>query len=110
MDVSLPLTQHKQQEKSATDMGNPWKGKGHASSVYLLSPDVALSIVHRHESSARVEVEHDLLEVLVVLGAYVDAPRPAVRRDRHAHHQGLVLLLLGEAVRTTGTLGDSEVF
>jgi len=81
--------------------------KGHQK--YLLSPDVVLPVVHRHESPARVEVEHDLLEVLVVLGAYVDAPRPAVRRDRHAHHQGLVLLLLRDAIGGSA-VGDSEVF
>lgn len=76
---------------------------------HLLAPYVALAIVHRHKPPARVEVEHDLLELLVVLRADIDAPRLAVRRHRHAHDERLKeLFLTDDFVRAA--IGGTEVF
>lgn len=76
--------------------------------LYLLPPYVTVPMIHRHKPPARIEVEKDLFELLVVLGAYVKAPRPAVWWDRNAHDQRLVQLLLSDADAATA-VGDSEV-
>lgn len=75
---------------------------------HLLPPDIVIPMVHRHKPPARVEVKHDLFKLLVVLGADVQAPRPAVWRDCHAHDQRLEVLLLYDAGAATA-VGDPNV-